>query len=75
MGKAKAAKGIRAIAKVAGTLIVLCAFVCFCSEPGEETSEMYGKWVLWEAGCVAAVFIGYKLLVWADPSLLRKDNK
>ena len=48
-------------------LIMILALLCACGEPAEGTSTL--EWLVWIGGCFAVMVLGYKGMVWLDPSL------
>ena len=62
-------KIIKSIVKVIAITVGCLAFVAATAE-----AEDAGMQLLWSGCSLLALFISYKALVWADPSLKEEDN-
>ena len=62
-------KTIKSIIKVIATIVFALALVLVTAEAETATAQL-----LWSGGCILALYVSYKALVYADPSLLEDEE-
>ena len=62
-------KTIKSIIKVIATIVLLIALVLATAEAETANTQL-----LWSGGCLLVLYISYKVLVWAGPSLLEDED-
>lgn len=62
-------KTLKSITKVIATIVCALALVLVTGEAETANAQL-----LWTGGCLLVLYLGYKALVWADPSILEDEE-